>query len=215
MLLQFDTYYHIFNHANGDDNLFREEKNYPFFLNKYHEHIEPIAHTIAWCLMPNHFHLLIKIRKEEEILDFFSSSDEEYKNSSKVANFRRVLLEGEEEEKSKQLSRQFSNFFSSYTQAFNKVYQRRGSLFLKTFKRKEVEDDSYFYNLIFYIHLNPVKHGFVQNHRNWDWSSFHNFPKEQGEIVKRLFSSEKAFFSSHDNKTSSFDQYDKLEDDLT
>lgn len=56
--LETGQYYHIYNHANGDDNLFREAKNYPFFLQKYHQHISPIAETIAWCLMPNHFHLL-------------------------------------------------------------------------------------------------------------------------------------------------------------
>ncbi len=30
-MLLFSTYYHIYNHANGDDNLFREEENYNFF----------------------------------------------------------------------------------------------------------------------------------------------------------------------------------------
>ncbi len=66
-MLQFETYYHIYNHANGDDNLFREEKNYRFFLRKYHQHIDVIADTLAWCLMPNHFHLLVKIKSAEAI----------------------------------------------------------------------------------------------------------------------------------------------------
>ena len=66
-----DTYYHTFNHANGDDNLFKEERNYSFFLNKYYQHINPIADTVAWCLMPNHFHLLIKIKNEDAMLQTF------------------------------------------------------------------------------------------------------------------------------------------------
>ena len=93
-LLQFDTYYHIYNHANGDDNLFREEKNYSFFLEKYHQHIDPIAETIAWCLMPNHFHLLVKIKTEQEVINNFSSSA--IANLSKVSNFRQVPIEEEE-----------------------------------------------------------------------------------------------------------------------
>ncbi|MBK7097422.1 MAG: transposase [Sphingobacteriales bacterium] len=124
-MLLFSTYYHIFNHANGDDNLFREEKNYSFFLNKYHQHIDPIADTIAWCLMPNHFHLLIKIKNAEALLQTFPK----FKT---LETFRE-----EEKTLSNLLSKQFSNFFSSYSQAFNKVYNRRGSLFIKTLNVKK------------------------------------------------------------------------------
>src|SRR5690606_21905148 len=73
------------------------------------------------------------------------------------------------------LSKQFSNFFSSYSQAFNKVYQRRGSLFIKNFKRKKVDNDVYLTQLILYIHLNPVKHGFTKDIEAWSWTSFSNF----------------------------------------
>ena len=59
--------YHIVNHANGKENLFQEEENYHYFLKKYSEKLSPILDFIAYCLMPNHFHLLIRI-KEKEIL---------------------------------------------------------------------------------------------------------------------------------------------------
>ncbi len=59
--------YHIYNHANGNDNLFRNEENYAYFLKRYAYFIHPIAKTYAYCLMPNHFHLLVKIRSEEGI----------------------------------------------------------------------------------------------------------------------------------------------------
>lgn len=72
-MLNFDEYYHIYNHANGDENLFRKEENYSFFLRKHLQHISPIAETIAWCLMPNHFHFLIKIKSEEEIAEVLSN----------------------------------------------------------------------------------------------------------------------------------------------
>ena len=65
--LQADTYYHIFNRGNDGENLFREPENYRYFLKLYLNHIEPIAATFAYCLLPNHFHLLIHTRKEEEI----------------------------------------------------------------------------------------------------------------------------------------------------
>lgn len=73
-MLKFNTYYHIYNHANGIENIFCEDKNYSFFLSKVKLYIEPTAEIIAWCLMPNHFHLVVKIRSEEEIIKNYSSS---------------------------------------------------------------------------------------------------------------------------------------------
>lgn len=209
-MLQFDTYYHIYNHANGDDNLFREEKNYPFFLEKYHQHIDPIAETVAWCLMPNHFHLLVNIRSEKEIVENFSSSASA--NFSKVLNFRKV--EVLEEEKLKFLSKQFSNFFSSYSQAFNKVYNRRGSLFLKNFKRKEISNQKYLKTLILYIHLNPVKHGFTRDLAEWKWHSFHTFFEEQQDLSSELFDNETGYKEIHLSKQNYFNEYESLENFL-
>ena len=160
-MLQFNTYYHIYNHANGDEILFREKRNYNYFLKKYHQHIDPIAECVAWCLMSNHFHLVIKIKSEEEI----ASTLEKFKGLEKL----------EFKMKSAFLSKQFANFFSCYTQSFNKVYNRRGSLFIRNFKRKEVITTEYLTKLIIYIHLNPVKHGFCSHFEDWKWNSYHSF----------------------------------------
>jgi REP element-mobilizing transposase RayT len=131
-MLNFETYYHIYNHANGNENLFVEDKNYKFFLEKYYLHLNPVVETIAWCLMPNHFHLLEKVKSEDEIYSAFP----------KFQTLENLKL------KSNFISKQFSNFCSSYTQSFNKVYKRRGSLFLKNFKRKEIDSEDYLRNLI-------------------------------------------------------------------
>jgi putative transposase len=63
--------YHLFNHANGWENLFKEHKNYDFFLERLSLHVLPVAHIYAYCLMPNHFHLLLKIREENELIQYF------------------------------------------------------------------------------------------------------------------------------------------------
>ena len=53
-------------------------------------------------------------------------------------------------------SSQFSHLFNSYTQAFNKKYNRTGSLFESPFHRKEIMNDNYFKHLIYYTsNLNP------------------------------------------------------------
>jgi putative transposase len=66
-LLLPDTVYHIYTHANGNENLFRCEGNYRYFLAKYAERIYAVVDTYAYCLMPNHLHLMVRVRGEEEI----------------------------------------------------------------------------------------------------------------------------------------------------
>ena len=198
-MLQLETYYHIFNHGNGDDNLFREEKNYDFFLKKYHQHIDPIADTVAWCLMKNHFHLLVKIKSGEEVAPTFPKFEtlEKLENQS---NF---------------ISKRFANFFSSYTQAFNKVYKRRGSLFLKNFRRKEIPEDGYLRILIRYIHLNPIKHGFTNNLLEWEYSSYDTFTSNQSKLTTILFGDEANYRFVHQQSLHNFSEYERLENELT
>ena len=56
--------YHIFNQGNNRRRIFYERENYLFFLNKLKTYIIPYADVIAWCLMPNHFQLMVHIGKE-------------------------------------------------------------------------------------------------------------------------------------------------------
>ncbi len=61
------TIYHIYNHANGFENLFVKEENYVYFLKKNAAHIPSVADTLAYCLMPNHIHLMVKIKQESQL----------------------------------------------------------------------------------------------------------------------------------------------------
>ncbi len=163
--LEPDKYYHIYNHANGRENLFVNDGNFNFFLQRYAKHINPIADTYAYCLMPNHFHLAVKIKSAQHLQGF--------KNLEGVVN-----LEGF-------ISQQFSNLFNSYSKAFNKQENRKGSLFIPRFERKHIDSDNYFKQLIHYIHYNPVHHGFVDDLRNWKHSSFESFFSKKATKLKR------------------------------
>ncbi len=169
-MLNPSAYYHIFNHANGDENLFREPENYRYFLQQYEKHIVPIAHTLAYCLMPNHFHLVVQIKNETELL-----------TKTDLPGFKN--LEGLVS--SKIISQQFSNLFNGYTKAFNKKYNRRGSLFIKNFKRKPILNDAQLITAILYVHNNPVHHGFTQLMKDWTWSSVHALYHKEATIVDR------------------------------
>ncbi len=172
-----NTSYHIFNHSNGFENVFREKENYRFFLEKHRLHISPVAETYAYCLMPNHFHLVVRIRKREVIEELIriKNNRSDDINFSKVTNFGKdssIEISDSDSEIEKFLSKQFANLFSSYTQSFNKVYNRMGSLFIKNFKRELIRDKTHFLNTIIYTHSNPVHHGFCKDFEEWPYSSY-------------------------------------------
>lgn len=200
-MLQPATFYHIYNHANGDDNLFREEENFRFFLQQYQKFVTPVADTFAYCLMPNHFHFLVRTKDEMELCSLPNYKTSSLSITSTFPKFK-TLEKLETEKAAPFLSKQFSNLFSSYTQAFNKKYSRKGSLFLKNFKRKEVDTDDYFIKLIHYIHSNPVHHGFTKKVDEWRYSSYHSIISDKETLLNRgnvlsWFGSKEDFVTFH------------------
>ncbi len=186
--LESDKYYHIYNHAVGTDNLFTSQENYYFFLKKYSLYIAPVADTFAYCLMPNHFHFAVRIKDEKEIVKF-------------LKEVKRKDLTGFEN-LSGLISQQFSNLFNSYTKAYNKQQNRYGSLFQRPFKRKLIISDDYFREIIHYIHFNPVHHGFTDDLRDWQYSSFESFFSEKATQLKRnevikWFDNKENFYTFH------------------
>lgn len=155
--LENGKYYHIYNRGINSDILFKENDNYNYFLKLYETHIDPIGETFAWCLMKNHFHFLIRIKEIEEI----------------TAEIK-ILP-----------SQSFSNLFNAYTKAFNKKYNRHGALFERPFRRKWVNYDSYFQNLIVYIHNNPVHHNICDNPLEYAWSSYLSCLSDKPTKLKR------------------------------
>lgn len=162
--LEPDKFYHIYNRANGNEKIFLNSGNYEFFLKKYQQHIEPITETFCYCLMPNHFHLLVKIKAWDELKELG------FETSEKVQLY---------------CSKKFSNFFSSYAQAFNNQNNRTGSLFQKQFKRKNVDSEKYLYQLIHYIHNNPVAANLVEDHAEWKFSSYQKIISDGPTFLQR------------------------------
>ncbi|MEI6696312.1 MAG: hypothetical protein WCO13_09595 [Bacteroidota bacterium] len=153
----YGKYYHIFNRGINSCDLFRDADNYEYFLNLYDKYISPIADTYAWVLMPNHFHFLVRIKEEREVV-FADDTPDRLSNPVRGD----VGLP----------SKQFSRLFNSYAQAFNKRFHRHGSLFERPFKRKLINNESYLKQVVLYIHNNPVHHGFCEHPMEYAWSSY-------------------------------------------
>ena len=165
-------YYHIYNRGNNSENIFIEEKNYFYFLQLLKKYILPVADIYCYCLLKNHFHIVLKIKDK---------------------------LPGNFESK---IYLPFSNFFNSYTKSINKSYQRNGSLFQEHLKRIKVSDENYLKQLIIYVHLNPVKHQFTEDFKSYKNSSFLAYLSNSKTDLERnfileLFGGKENFLFSH------------------
>ena len=191
--------YHIFNHANGWENIFLIEENYHYFLRKYAEKLHDVVETLAYCLLPNHFHLLVRVRNSEEL-------DSVVQKKEKV-NHQTLFSSNDSMEVKyhKVVRRQFHNFLSGYAKAFNKYHNRKGSLLRQNTRRKIVGDDSYLRNVIVYLHLNPVLHGFTSFPEDWPHSSYHAYTSNKKTKLSRTevlnwFGGKEAFIAFHQQR---------------
>lgn len=139
-------YYHVFNRAVRSEQMFNEPDNYRYFIEKLKEHILPIADIFAYSLLPNHFHLFLRIKPINTIEERFQHLKIKQQQHKYDAN-RSVFL-----------SEQFGNWCNGYTKAFNKRYKRKGKLFMDNLNRWLIDSDAYYSKIIHYIHANAAQH---------------------------------------------------------
>jgi REP element-mobilizing transposase RayT len=144
-------YFHIYNRGINGEDIFKEKRNYYYFLEQYKHYCSDVFETFAYALLKNHFHLLVYVKEDIEVA----------KNNGQ--GFIRLNA-----------SKQLSHFFNSYSQSINKAYKRTGSLFESPFKRKLIDDEGYITSMIAYCHFNAQHHKFVSDFRDWEFSSYHS-----------------------------------------
>lgn len=189
--LLYNTYYHIYNRGTNRENIFIEERNYYLFLRLYGKHLLSVTDLCVYSLLRNHFHLLVRVKSEEEILETRKTLRVSLAKAGKVE--QRKLASSKESLLEKPLgslgpryvSDQFSNFFNAYAKTINKAYGRTGSLFQHPFGRVPITFTRQFWNVVAYIHQNPQKHGFVKDFRDWKYSSYGIIPTDQKSMVNR------------------------------
>lgn len=152
-------YYHVYNRGNNNENIFLEEKNYSYFLEKVKKYILPIADIYAYCLLKNHFHIVLRIKDRIDLPEKFKEK----------------------------IHLPFSNLFNSYSKSINKMYGRSGSLFQEHLQRNRIENEEYLKQLIIYVHLNPVKHKFTESFEKYFHSSYHAYLSVKSTSIDRKF----------------------------
>lgn len=181
----FNKIYHVYNHANANDLLFESNYCYDIFLEKLTNYITPYADIYAFCLMPNHFHMVLKIHSEEEVVRAIQLIHNPF---NRPAGRRAVAIRlNQLQNPDKFFSKRFADCFNSFAKHTNLVRHRRGSLFMKSFKNIVVDTEHYMSYLIYYVHINPVKHEFRKTVQQWQWSSYRAYIKDEFDFVKKDF----------------------------
>jgi REP element-mobilizing transposase RayT len=152
--------YHVYNQGNNKQIIFSCDEDYLIFLRIIRKTISPHAEIIAYCLMPNHFHLLIY-------------TDERVAETIKQGGLSIDPL-----------TNGFRKLLSGYARIYNKANNKTGSLFRQKTKVKSLSFDSsgyaynlqdYYFNCLHYIHQNPLRACIVNQLEDWEFSSFKDY----------------------------------------
>jgi putative transposase len=155
-----NSIYHVYNRGNNKQKIFFEQRNYDYFLNKVRDELSNMCDVLAYCLMPNHFHLLIYIPEKTIGLELIPNQNQQL------------------------LVRKIGTIQSSYSQAINKQENRTGSLFQQKTKAKLLDTNSCTLTCFHYIHQNPWKAKLVNRMEDWPHLSFKDYLTENSTICK-------------------------------
>lgn len=194
-------YYHIYNCTNNKERLFRNEENYFFFLKRYTHYLYPFVDTFAYNLLPNHFHVVIKVRGIDEIIQHIASIPQELRLKAEAG-----FLVKPEMCLDQLIESEFHRFFTSYSMAFNKMYTRKGNLFQRAFKRVLIKDDIQMLQTIVYVHANEIKHQNSAALTESRFSSYSSYLSNGVTLLNRdyildLFDGKEAFIKFHQAQT--------------
>ena len=207
MIFESGNLYHIYNQGNNRQKIFYVRDNYLFFLKKLKKHVLPYADILAWCLMPNHFHLLVHVK--QVYIPAIAETDgvtpsHPVSNGSHPVNKEREIS----------LSESIGILLRSYTRAINKQEHRVGALFREETKAEcltsiegitpsfyntpsgtliNISDPEKEYPQICfdYIHLNPVSAGLTKTPEEWEFSSFREYcGMRNGHLINRVRAAE-------------------------
>ncbi len=175
-------YFHMYNRGVNGEDIFKEPRNYYYFLQQYILYCPPVFETLAYTLLKKTFHFLVYVKED-------------------------VVVPKHKGEGTIQLnaSRQPAHFFNSYAQSINKAENRTGPLLESPCQRKMVDEKSYLTSLIYYCHYNAQLHEFVDDFNKWKYSSCHAILNKDNsflasQTVLEWFGGTEAFEKVHENR---------------
>lgn len=164
-----------------------EKERFRMFMRMYENFTG--CRVVSYCLMSNHFHLLLEVPplpedgiSDVELLERLSA----LYNEAVVAGVAKELAEAYElgylqrvaeihrryTRRMHDLSRFMEGLLQRFTLWFNRTHSRSGNLWEDAFKSVIVEDGIAARTISAYIDLNPVRAGIVADPADYRWSSY-------------------------------------------
>ena len=145
-------FYHIYNRGNNREKIFFTRENYIYFMQKIERHLLPHLYLLAYCLMPNHFHLLT-YSKENVVPAAFSKD-------------LQIML------------RSYTRAINNQETRTGSLFQQNTkikALNIEDLLSENFPYDEYPLTCFHYIHQNPVRAGLVDRMEDWEMSSFQEY----------------------------------------
>jgi len=183
--------YHVMSRTAGGAKLFKDEEREAFRVLMWRMARFSGVEVLTYCVMANHFHLLVRIPQREKFLKRFECDTPGGEGEERLlkgyllrlrAEIAELRLKGNEGQVQLVLSR-FKNRFCDlslfvkevkerFSRWFNKKHSRRGTLWMDRFKSVLVESGSCLQTMAAYIDLNPVRAGLVERPEDYRWCGY-------------------------------------------
>jgi putative transposase len=157
----FDQHYHMLFRSIDGIPLFKTENEYFFFLEKWKRFTDPVFVTWAYSMLDNHAHLIVKVKQLEEVLETLNALTPE----AKTKIIRQFLKTKEPSLIGRVIERQINSFMVSYVKTYNSIFERKGGLFQRPFRRSIISNEAHLQQTIVYAHANVQKHGLLGDFR--------------------------------------------------
>jgi len=180
----FNQHYHIYNRTNNKEKLFLSDENRSYFLKRFSYYLMPYQYSHAYALMGNPFHFCIKIKPQQEIETYLNQLPE---SEHTVAIYKYLESYDKESAINNLIIGQYQRFFISYAQAYNKMYNRKGNLLNKNFKKSVFDPDEKFKYMQYYLHHNARKHNVIHDFKAYKWTSYHEILSGDSKLIDVAF----------------------------
>jgi REP element-mobilizing transposase RayT len=195
LLTQTESFYHVISRINGRDRSMRgaEKKHFHDWMRRIEQFCG--VQVVTYCLMENHFHLLVRVPCREKMLIQEPLTEARLRELLPLIYHRRELRHAVQEldraadqdatgrwtaeilaryqARRHSLSIFLKELKQRYTRWHNRRHRRVGTLWESRFRSVLVEgDETALLTIAAYIDLNPVRAGIVRDPKDYHWSGY-------------------------------------------
>lgn len=165
------AYYHIYNRGINKAPLFRNDKDFQYFLYLMRIYLPPVAEVLSYALMKNHFHIALRLKAIDEIgwldpatKDSLDPAVKWATSPDKPNTSKPTKPAGD---------KMIAHLCDAYAKRYNARHGRVSRLFEDRFERIISSTERQLRQTIIYINRNPEKHGVTKVFSDYPWISYH------------------------------------------